>query len=839
MNDIPYTATFGEVEGLLPRDLLPDAGLPLPEQVLVDIATPLMSGVEDGVRLEELADGSILLHMEGDEDELDEIPPEAMKHDANLALYLRDTDLSTIAAQVDEWVTADEAARVDWFNRLADGLQLMGVVPSKDFTGVLRIADKVSHPLIAEAVTQFQARAISELVPSTGPAKPKVLGATSKEREEQGERVADFINYQLMVEDPDWFPETDQMLGILSRSGSQFKKVGINPLNGKVESRWIRGQYLLVPYGATSLEQAPRFTHLVPISQNDMRKYQASGFYREVELGRPSADSKPTNNLETRTDEAQGQVNTQSMLLDDADHVAMECYCNLDLPGFEDVDEEGEPTGIHLPYIVTVDRDSKQVLGIRRNWEEEDPLRNKEVPIVHYPYLPGDGFYSYGLIHMIGGLGAAGSVLLKIIIIGAAFSSFQGGYKSADARLGSDDELEFGVYKDVDLTAAELDKAFFTPDFKGPSEAIFKILGAIEDGGRRFASTADSMVGDATNTGPVGTTVALIEQGSKVFSAIHKRLHIAQGRELQLIAKLNGKNIPEGGYPFDVEGASRTVYAEDFDSRIDVVPVSDPNIFSSTQRISIAQAVIARSDANPGMYKRRRAELNFLKAMRTPDAEALLLDPSKMLRRDPISENGMLMVSRSIKAFQDQLHDAHIAVHMDLVHRLEAEKHPLAQQVIPMILAHVGEHTAYKMRMDYINAMGVQLPPMNLQADDEEEESELPAQVENQIAQMAAAAIARLPQPQGGGEQAQQQMQAMEEKAKQLTEQEERIKKMTNVAEKKQMQAAHAAQVLSLREEVAAVKRQLQGREAQDQTRQIMDAAVARVEKALAQRDAA
>ena len=842
VKSFPEDSTFGRPDGLLPGEERDDGTTA--SAIVLDIAAPAMTETVDGVAIQTMPDGTIVLDMEPGEGQGDSdgMPPEAFEHDANLAEFLSETDLATIASQVEDWVAADLDARVQWFDRLADGLELVGAVPTKGFDGLLKMAEKVSHPLITEAVTQFQARAIAEILPPGGPAKASVLGKSSPELEDQAERVAGYINYQLMVEDPTFFPETDQLLAILARSGSQFKKVYRDPLKERNISRWVRGQYLVVPYGATSLEDAPRFTHLIQTQQNDMRKMQASGFYRECHLGMPTGDQGPKNREQETQDQAQGQTDTRIIGLDDADYLVMECYADFDLPGFEDVDEKGEATGIALPYIVSVDRDSLKVLSIRRNWDPDEAMKtgrkDKEVWFVHYPYLPGDGFYSDGLIHKIGGLGQAANGLMKIILIGSAFASFQGGFKSADARMPSDVQLEWGKYQDVDMTAAELAKAFFTPDFKQPNEAMFRILGVIEEAGRRFSSTADSMVGDASNTGPVGTTVALIEQGSKVFSGIHKRIHFGQGQELKLIAKLNGRYVPEEGYPYAVQGEDRQIYRADFDSRIDVLPVSDPNIYSSTQRISIAQSVMQRADINPGMYDRRKVELHFLKALKVPQADEFLLDPDNIKRADPVTENALLMVGRPVRAFQDQLHQAHIAVHMDTLHRMEAEQNPLLKQAGGQFMAHIAEHLAYQTRQDYMMAMGVQMPPIDLYGRDEDEQPQIPPQIENQIAQRAAAAIARLPapqvaQPDQAAQQAAQQAKAMEAKAQALQKEQEKLRSMAESADKKTAQAKAAANELALKTEIAQLKQQMAGMHQQDATRKVIEEAVARVEKAL------
>ena len=667
-------------------------------------------------------------------------------HDANLAESMEERDLDEIAEQVLEWVETDIASRQEWHDRLAKGVKSVGVVDDRasnpSDNACWALVDHVNHPLIAEACVQFQARAITELVPPGGPVKTTVMGAKDKDTIEQAVRVQDFMNYNLMHENEDYFPETDAMLFVLALEGSQFKKTYHDSITDSTLSAHIRPQYFVVPYNAKSLKKSSRYTHIIPTSQNDMRKYVASGFYRDVELSDPSGQTMNNEMITEAEDEAQGR-NYNIDVGEDAEHVRIECHCDYVL------DPEGDDD-IALPYVITIDKESVKVLSIRRNWEEDDINKEKVVSFVHFPYIPGDGFYSYGLLHLIGGLGVAATGLLKTILLGAAFSAMRGGFKSKDAKLPGNVSLRFGEYIDTELSAEDLSKAFFEPNFKEPGESIFKIMQFVTEMGQRFSSTSETMVGDGSNTGPVGTTVALIEQGSKVFAGTHKRLHYAQGQEFKQLARLHGKHLPDHGYPYKVAGADRTVYSKDFDSRVDVIPVSDPNIFSSTQRIAQAQALRQMADTKPNMYNHIEVERRMLNALRVPEVEELLIDPSKTRRRDPISENMCMMGGIPVMVFQDQDHDAHSAVCQDMIQRIMANPDPAMKDLLPAFYAHLAQHVAYAMRGRYAQAMGMVLPPFNFmqEADlSDDTNQEIDPALDNEISTMAANAITKLPKP--------------------------------------------------------------------------------------------
>lgn len=720
----------------------------LPFGMEVDIAEPGL-----GAGFEELADGGIAVDMDGTGQPANDAgDPE--DHYANIAEFLDQNELGRIGQEVCEAVKADIESREDWNERLAKGLEVLGIkMPTDADMGALKIAKAIHHPLLAEALVQFQARAYSELFPPGGPAKGTVLGKRTRERIEQADRVESFLNYQLTLQDRPYYEESDQLLFMLGMEGSQFRKVYRDPLLKRNVARWVRAEHFVVPYGATSLETTPRYTHILRETKNDVLKRMRAGYYVQEELQPPQDSDAERTNIQVAKDEAEGK--SPSSREEDAEYTTYETHIELDIKGFEDVDDLGRPTGVALPYVVCVDRDTEKVRAIYRNWKERDEDKTKRVWFSHYKYLPGTGFYGFGLLHMIGGLSNAATAILRLIVIGAGYAGAQGGFKTKEGRgLPSSVQIEVGTWKEVDASAEELSKGFWTPPFKEPAEALFKVLGLIQELSQRFASTTESMVGDAKNTGPVGTTVALIEQGSKVFSGIHKRCHVALGYELRLLAELNGEYTPEEGYPYEVPGASQQVFRQDFDERVDVEPVSDPNIYSSTQRIALAQAGVQMADAAPDLVDRREAYRRMFEAMRTPDVDAILPDKQKIQRCDPVTENSFAMVGKPVRVYPEQNHDAHISVHMGA---LQLAQGPAGEIMRQALLAHVAEHEAYRMRLMLSQDMGMQLPPIDLYADGSEDEpvtQELPPQLENMIAMRAAQVMQALTAQLGQAQQA-------------------------------------------------------------------------------------
>lgn len=691
-------------------------------------------------------------------------------HFCNLAEHIEDTELHKIATDVIQWVRWDEDSRRDWMDREQRGIRALGVSEKVDGGADFDGAAKVVHPLLMEACTQFQSRAIAELWPATGPVRTQVLGELTEEKSEQSERVQSYMNYQYTTLMPGAFEEEDKLLFRLPLSGSCFKKVCYDPMERLVVSRFVEPADFIVPYAATDLRTAVRFTHRQFLETDVLRRNMASGLYRKSEepLSYPWENyDYPTVRKEIEDTEGRKKVS----LTGDERHTTYECYCRLDLKGFEDIDPEtGEPSGMALPYVVTVDRDSVHVHSIRRNWAEGDELKRRRLYYIHKYFMPGLGFYGYGFLHAIGGLADTATGALRALLDAAGFANHPAGYRSRDSRIpGGTKTPGPGEWVEVDSSAEELAKAFFPLPYKEPSKTLFELLGLIQDQAQRFASTTEAMVGEANNTGPVGTTLALIEQGSKVFSAIHKRLHQANTHEFKLVAELNYEWMPEQ-YPYDTPEGSKYTLREDFDGRIDVIPVSDPNIVSNVQRIAQAQAVLQLSQQAPDLYDRKQVHRVLLEALRVPEIDDLMPDTDEVPRREPIEENMALLMGKPIKVFPDQEHQAHMMVHQSWFMGLPPEYQQMLQGAF---MAHMAEHMAWSYRIQMQQSIGMQLPaPLTLGQDDDEDPQDIPPEMDYQMSVMAAQVvqIQQMAQEQQVDMQAQQAMQQQQE-AHQLTQQ--------------------------------------------------------------------
>lgn len=656
--------------------------------------------------------------------------------DENLAETMDESTLATIAVEVIENVSADIESRSDWDRKLREGMRKVGLLggnEADDGTAPVAGASKVVHPLLVEAAVQFQARALEELFPSSGPVKVSVIGQETPEVRKQGDRVADHMNYQMVHQDQAYFWDVDQMLFYLPFSGSAFKKTWQDPQHG-LQSSFLKAGDVIVPYNAKRGRE-PRMTHRIEMSHNELRKYQRSGFYRDVPI-QPQTDlAQSDKSLSDEADNA-APAATAHVSENDGTHVIYECHCEYIVPG---QDQDGDFAEIAWPYIITVERDSQVVLAIRRNWDENDTKRLALRWFTHYRYLPGLGYYGFGLLHAIGGLGEAATGSLRALLDSAAAATFQGGFRTKEGgKTSGPVELEWGKWKDVDSTAEDLSKSFVTPPFKEPSAALFQVLGLIVEAGHRFGSTTEAMVGEGVGNTPVGTTVARIEQGSKVYTGIHRRLHKAAGEEFALRAKLNGKHVPEMGYPFNFAGNNQMVYRQDYDDRVDVVPVSDPNIFSSTQRIALVQATLQLAESKPQFYNLLEAHRRMLTALKCPDIDSILIDPTKVEPADPVTEGQRILTGKPARAFDWEAHDAHLAVHMAQLQQFQAM--PMAKQVIPPLIAHMGEHFAHKYRLEMMQAMQMPLPSPDAP------QQPLPPQLMNAVAMRAAQAVMQLQQ---------------------------------------------------------------------------------------------
>lgn len=690
-----------------------------PDDIIIDF--PALREVEDGTVFSELPDGSIAIDIDG------EAPPEhefPLDHRANLADSMRPRDKAALADKVLEWVESDRQARKPWVDRFEEGLKQLGIIKLPESERApFKGASTVVHPLLIEHCVQFQARALKQLYPPQGPVKVGVLGRKTAELEAQAKRCEDFMNYQVTVLDKTYFWDVDQMLFWLPVVGSTFKKSYPDEDSPAfIRSVFVKADDVLIPYTATSLQDASRITHRFECSHAQMLRWQRKGLYSSAVMLPEPMDTGPTE-IRSSLDAADQR---ERIIPDgDAPHINYECHCEYMIEG----DEE-------FPYIVTVEEATRSVIGVRRNWRENDLKRRKRLWFTQYRYLPGLGAYGFGAIHLMGGLGDATTGTLRSLLDSAAFATMQGGFKSKDAKLPSNVVLEPGVYQDCEMTSEELQKAFYTPPFKEPSPAMPRVLELLIEAGRRFGSTTEALVGDAKNTGPVGTTVALIEQSSEVFSGIHKRLHVAFGEEFQIRADLNGEYLPDE-YPYTVGEGGRNVLRQDFDDRVDVHPVSDPNIYSSTQRIAIAQGELQLAQSAPQMYDTYEAHKRMLSALRSADIDVLLPNPKDVPPSDPVSEGSYLLVGRPIRAYQEEDHSAHITVHQAQLASFQANA--LTQAAVGPMQAHIGEHLAFAYRLQMMQAMGVLLPPIDFLS--KHREQTLSQEVENEIAVRAALVV--------------------------------------------------------------------------------------------------
>ena len=670
----PIVDTGIKPEDMLPTDASVDVSVPQPETF--DGGAEVIPDGQGGAMVQALAEALMNAEQEP------EVP-----HNANLAELLDDGYLGELSSDLRGSYEEDLESRSEWEETYTKGLDQLGVKyeeRSQPFEG----ASGVTHPLIAESVTQFQAQAYKELLPSGGPVKTQVIGLQDVAREEQASRVKDFMNYQIMEVMEEFDPDMDQLLFYLPLSGSTFKKVYFDEAKQRAVSTFIPAQDLVVPYAASDLATASRVTHVLRMDANEVRKMQIAGFYRDVEL---SKYDEGEDEVRQKIDEIQGTSRTYT----DEIYTILEMHVDLDIEGFEDMGPNGEPTGIALPYIVTIDEGSGQVLGIRRNFEEGTGLAKKTQYFVHYKFMPGLGFYGFGLIHMIGGLGRAATSILRQLIDAGTLANLPAGFKARGVRVRNDDEpLQPGEWRDIDAPGGNIRDAIIPLPYKEPSGTLAQLLGALIEGGRRFVSLADQQTGDGNTAAPVGTTVAMLERGMKVMSAIHKRLHYSQRQEFRVLARIFRDNLPPE-YPYEVEGGNRMIKAEDFDNRVDVIPVSDPNIFSMAQRVTLAQTQLQLAQSNPQLHNLHSAYRRMYQALEDQNIDEILPPPPQPQPLDPAIENARALMGEILNTFPEQDHDIHIRIHMAFM------KTPLVMtspQVMGTFYSHIMEHVSQKAR---------------------------------------------------------------------------------------------------------------------------------------------
>ena len=683
---------------------LPNNPSPMDEGPGVEVEIPEEEGfeTEEDVTIEEDDEGGATVIFGRDIESLD---ISSLGFGDNLAEVLDDAELSTISKDLCSSIEEDDAGREDWKKAYEEGLTLLGLT-YEDRTEPFNGSTGVVHPLLNEAVTQFQAQAYKEMLPAGGPVRTQIAGNTTPEKEQQAERIKAYMNYQITVEMEEYDPEFDQMLFYLGYGGSAFKKVYYDGELQRAVSPYILPKDLIVPYASRDLGTAERVTHVLRVSENNLRKQQVSGFYRDVELSVPTETER--DQIEEKTDRISGIEPSG----EPDNYLLYECHCSLDIPGFEDKDENGEPTGIQLPYIVTIDATSGTVLSIRRNFKEADPKRKKKSYFVHYKMLPGMGFYGFGLVHLLGNLARSSTSVLRQLIDAGTLANIPAGFKAKGMRIqDAESPIQPGEWRDVDAPGGALRDNLMPLPYKEPSATLMQLLGFCVTAGEKFIGSTDLGMGDGNQELPVGTTIALLERGSRVMSAVHKRMHYAQKQELRLLADVFAEYMPPE-YPYTVEGQKPGIKRQDFDGRVDVIPVSDPNIFSMTQRIALAQQQLTLAQAAPQMHNTYEAYRRMYTALGVHDINLILPPPSEPQPEGPALENARSMVvpngAPALRAFQQQDHLAHIDAHIAFI------KTPLIQsspQVYGILLGHVFEHVSFAAMQTVMSQMQQLMQP--------------------------------------------------------------------------------------------------------------------------------
>jgi len=657
----------------------------------VNVETVVEDVKEDpkDIEITETADG-------GAEISFDPTAPvaESTSHFQNLATLLDDTVLDPLGSKLVSDYKDYRASRKDWEDTYRNGLDLLGFKYQRR-TEPFKGASGVTHPVLSEAVTQFQAQAYKELLPADGPVRAQILGVQTPAKQDQANRIKDFMNYQIMDQMKEYEPEFDQMLFYLPLSGSTFKKVYYDELLGRAVSKFIPADDLVVPYSATSLDDADAVVHVIKMSENDLRKQQYGGFYRDVELTQPGMESDEITKKEQ-------DIEGVKQLKQDDMYTLLECHVNLDLEGFEDTDVSGQLTGIKLPYVVTVEEGSRKILSIRRNFNENDLKKNKINYFVHFKFLPGLGFYGFGLIHMIGGLSRTATSALRQLLDAGTLSNLPAGFKSRGIRVRDDAQpLQPGEFRDVDAPGGNIRDQFMTLPYKEPSAVLLQLLGIVVGAGQRFAAIADMQVGNDAQNRAVGTTIAMLERGTRVMSAIHKRLYVGLKQEFKLLSDIFKTYLPSE-YPYDVVGGTRVIKVSDFDDRVDILPIADPNIFSQTQRISMAQTQLQLAQSNPQIHNLYQAYRSMYEAIGVKNINAILPPPAQPMPMDPSMEHIQALGAKPFQAFPGQDHRAHIDAHLNFMQVNMVRNSPVAMAALQKnILEHIALMAQEQVQLEF------------------------------------------------------------------------------------------------------------------------------------------
>ena len=666
------------------------------------------------------------------------IEPQSTSHFQNLAEVLDDATLDPLGSKLTSDYMDYRSSRKDWEDTYRNGLDLLGFKYERR-TEPFRGASGVTHPVLSEAVTQFQAQAYKELLPADGPVRTQILGLETPAKQDQANRVKDFMNYQIMDQMKEYEPEFDQMLFYLPLSGSTFKKVYYDELLGRAVSKFIPADDLVVPYSATNLDDAEAVVHIIKMSENDLRKQQVGGFYRDITLNPPQMSS---DEITKKEQELEGiKQNKQDDI-----YTLLECHVNLDLEGFEDLDSQGMSTGIKLPYVVTVEESSRKVLSIRRNYAENDIKKNKTNYFVHFKFLPGLCFYGFGLIHMIGGLSRTATSALRQLLDAGTLANLPAGFKSRGIRVRDDAQpLQPGEFRDVDAPGGNIRDQFMTLPFKEPSAVLLQLLGVVVGAGQRLAAIADMQVGDMNQQAAVGTTVALLERGSRVMSAVHKRLYVGLKQEFKLLAQVFKTYLPKE-YPYDVVGGQRQIKLTDFDDRVDILPIADPNIFSQTQRISLAQTQLQLAQSNPQIHNLYQAYRSMYEAVGVKNINAILPPPQQPMPKDPSLEHIDALAARPFQAFPGQDHRAHIEAHLNFMQLNMVRNAPMVMGSIQKnILEHISIMAQEQVQLEFVREFG-QLQVLQPQAQANPAVGQVIQQITQKIEARKAQLIAEMTQ---------------------------------------------------------------------------------------------
>ena len=644
------------IDKSLPNEVRKEINIPSEEELQVEFEQETgPQDVKGPVDVQENEDGSVDIDFDPSKVNLQG----GENHFSNLAEYLPDSVLDPLGAELADNYTDYKSSRKEWEKTYTQGLELLGFNYG-DRTEPFKGASGATHPVLAEAVTQFQAQAYKELLPAEGPVRTQIIGLSTPDKEAQAQRVKEFMNYQLMSQMPEYEAEFDQMLFYLPLAGSAFKKVYYDEIMQRAVSKFVPAEDIVVPYTATSLDDCESIIHKVRMTENDLRKQQVGGFYKDIEVD-------PAYLSETDSEKAQRELEGTTKGRDQKIFTLLECHVNIDLEGFEDLGEDETPTGIKLPYIVTLEEGTRKILSIRRNFAAEDMMKDKINYFVHFKFLPGLGFYGFGLTHMIGGLSRTATAALRQLLDAGTLSNLPAGFKMRGIKMRDEAQsIQPGEFRDVDAPGGNLKDAFMTLPFKEPSATLLQLMGVVVDAGQRFASIADMQVGDGNQQAAVGTTVALLERGSRVMSAIHKRLYAAMKKEFTILGRVFKTYLPPE-YPYDVVGGQKQIKQMDFDDRVDILPVADPNIFSQTQRISMAQTELQLATSNPELHNQYAIYRNMYEALGVKNIDTILKKPEQPTPKDPALEHIDALGAKPFQAYPGQDHRAHITSHLNFM----------------------------------------------------------------------------------------------------------------------------------------------------------------------------